>query len=111
MKKTISYNIQIWCGLREHYTNKFYSIKKVEKLCQNYVNNIGLCVTLTPTKFIYKNGNENGVIIGLISYPRFPSKQKDILNKAIELSKVLIKELKQHRITITTPKESIMLES
>jgi hypothetical protein len=32
----------------------------------------GLCVTLTPTRFIYTAGAEEGVSVGLVNYPPVP---------------------------------------
>jgi hypothetical protein len=30
------------------------------------------CFTITPTEFVYTGGEEVGVAIGLVNYPRFP---------------------------------------
>ena len=35
---------------------------------QKYCDEVGLCVTVTDTWFIYKDGNEPGLIIGFISF-------------------------------------------
>jgi hypothetical protein len=32
----------------------------------------GLCVTVTPTTFLYTGGEEAGFAIGFVNYPRFP---------------------------------------
>ena len=104
-----SYNVQIWVGLREGYTDKVNTIDDVRKICQEYVKS-GDCVTVTPTEFIYTDGNEPGVIIGYINYPRFPQSPAEILEKAKILAMILLEELKQYRITITTPEMSLMIE-
>lgn len=111
--KTInpSFNIQIWCGLREGYDGKEHSIESVEHICQQFVNKKGLCVTVTPTKFVYTDGNESGVVIGLIQYPRFPKKIDYLIEQSKEFAELLMNELGQNRVTITTPNESIMLEN
>ena len=44
------------------------AIKVVEKYC----NEVGYCVTIKPTLYVYKGGEEHGVEVGLINYPRFP---------------------------------------
>lgn len=110
MKEIKSYNVQIWCGLKEHYKGKMHSIKKAELICQKYCNEVGFCVTITPTKYIYTNGNENGFVIGIISYPRFPKKQNELLKHSLVLAKQLKSGLEQYRVTVTTPEKSYMLE-
>ena len=57
-----------------------------EQVCRKYCLDIGLCVTIDPTKFIYTGGEELGVVIGLLNYPRFPSESKDIMSKARDLA-------------------------
>ena len=39
----------------------------VIRYCVDYCTNVGLCVTVTPTNYSYRNGSENGVIVGLIN--------------------------------------------
>ncbi len=109
MERLKSYNVQIWIGLRKKYSRKVYSMDRVRKICDEWVNEIGDCVTITPTEFRYLNGNEPGVIIGYIQYPRFPRSADEIDERAIELAERLMLKLKQNRVTITTPRDSIML--
>jgi len=111
MKKLNSYNVQIWVGLKEGYGDIIHSLDEVKLLCQKYVDVKKQCVTVTATEFIYTEGNEPGAIIGFISYPRFPKEHKEIDERALELASILIKELGQKRVTVTTPEESIMLEN
>lgn len=110
MKILKSFNVQIWCGLRESYTDKIHTLEETEHICENFVNDIKECITITPTKFKYVGGSEDGFIIGLISYPLYPRKQKEILNRAFTLSEILLRELKQEKITITTPHKSYTLQ-
>ncbi len=111
MKIVKSYNVQLWVGLKRGYDGPVHTINEVQKICQNYVNDIGWCVTVTPTTFFYVNGNEPGVVIGMVNYPRFESTPEDITGKAIELGKIMMKKLGQFRVSITTPDETIMLSS
>lgn len=41
-------------------------------------NERGMCVTITPTDFIYTGGEEAGFVVGIQNYPRFPSTQKNL---------------------------------
>lgn len=111
MKTSRSYNVQIWVGLKEMYDGKIHSIEKVHKICSEYVNEINDCVTITPTEFVYVGGSEIGVVVGYISYPRFPRSRKEIRSRAIKLAEILMVELNQYRVTITTPYKSFMLEN
>jgi hypothetical protein len=65
MKTLRSYNVQIWVGLKERDSGKVYTIDDVSRICDEWVNGIGDCVTITPTEFRYVNGNEIGVVIGI----------------------------------------------
>jgi len=112
MQITKAYNVQIWVGLQETYDKeKLHTINEVETICQDFVNEVKDCVTVTPTKFKYVNGGENGAVIGWISYPRFPRKRKEIRKRALALAEKLMNELNQYRVTVTTPLKSYMLEN
>ncbi len=75
----------------------------------NFCDLIGFCVTVTNTNFIYTRGEEPGLIIGLINYPRSP-KEFDFLKKqAVIIAKNLMNILKQEKVTIVFPDETVML--
>lgn len=75
----------------------------VENICKNYCTKVGLCVTVTPTNYIYKNGSESGFTIGLINYPRFPESPDQIFRHAEKLAFDLAVVLDQMSYTIETP--------
>jgi hypothetical protein len=96
-----NYTVTIYCGLREQYTDVIHTQSEVEQYLQDYVDKVGLCVTVTATKFIYKNGNEPGVIVGLLNYPRFPVAYSiGLFNTAYDIAKSLMVLLNQLRLTI-----------
>lgn len=64
----------------------------------------GLCVTVTPTTFVYTGGAEEGVEIGLVNYPRFPSSQARLYQQAKRLGRDLMERLCQHSYLVVTPK-------
>lgn len=111
MKKVKSFNVQIWVGLKEGYDGIENPIDLVYNICNKYVNENTYCVSVTETKFFYYEGYENGAVIGLINYARFPSSKRKILKHAFKLGEILMKELKQHRISITTPNNSYLLQN
>lgn len=104
-------DIKIYCGLKNTFEQKIgtYSLTDVHEIVQEYVNKLGECVTITPTNFVYTNGNEPGVIIGFINYPRFPKDQSELITRALGLAEKLMYAFKQCRVTVTTPISSIML--
>jgi hypothetical protein len=110
MKRVETIRCTIFCGLREEYDGPVHSINMVEDWLQLYCNEVGLCVTIKPTKFIYKGDNEKGVEIGLINYPRFPSTKEKILEHAHIICENLILMLNQHRVSIVFDDETIMIE-
>jgi len=105
-----TWQAQIFCGLRVGYTEEVFPIEKIYEVCQEYIDRIGWCVTVTPTKYIYKNGNELGAIIGIIQYPRFPTSIDILKEETIKLAKLLLANLKQFRISIAFPEETVMIE-
>lgn len=105
------YEVKIWVGFQEQYTDVIHIIEEAEAICQEYCDEVSLCVTVTPTRFIYKKGNEPGCIVGLINYPRFPSTPEEIFDKAVNLANLLMIELGQFRVTIQAPDKVKMLEN
>ena len=91
-----TYEVNIWMGLNPGYgesdTSDLDQIQLVHDICQEYVE-CGLCVTVNDVQFIYTGGKESGVQIGLINYPRFPSKDEDVMQHAVELAYKLMNQL------------------
>jgi len=78
------------------------------QVCREYCMR-GQCVTVTPTTFTYTGGEEVGVRVGFINYPRFPKEQQAIWDAAIELAQLLIERLCQHSaLVIATDKTQWM---
>jgi len=109
MKIVDSFNIQIWLGLREEYSDTRHTIEEVYSECQSVSNRIPNCYTITPTRFIYKDGYEDGVIIGLINYPRFPKEKEALLIDSLGLAEFLRKKFNQIRVSVTTPEKTYCL--
>lgn len=107
-----TYTATIWCGLREDYKGRLHTIQDAMAICQCYVDEVGLCVSLTPTWFHYTKGNEPGCTIGLLHYPRFPLDQPaEVLEAhARALAERLLLGLGQNRVSIVLPDRTIMLE-
>lgn len=110
-----TYWASIFVGFKNSETEEIHSIDEVRKICSDYVNEIGLCVTITPTEYVYSDfktmdyRGETGAIVGLINYPRFPSSPKSIRKCAIDLAEDLKEKLEQHRVTVQFPDDTVML--
>jgi hypothetical protein len=76
-------------------------------VCREYCMRVGLCVTVEPTTYIYTGGEEAGVRVGLINYPRFPSEPEELRRKALDLANVLVARLCQHSFCVVFPDETI----
>lgn len=83
---------------------------KIQDACRRFCLS-GLCVTLTPTSFVFTGGQEDGAIIGLINYPRFPSTPEDISKSAKQLAINLMSECCQRSCTIVCGDVSEYLEN
>lgn len=106
-----TYTATIYCGLRPGYKGREVSTTRILRKIQAYCDDVGLCVTVTPTTFVYTKGRERGLIIGLINYPRFPARPADILRRAKELASMLLDEARQNRISIVATDRTIMISN
>jgi hypothetical protein len=110
VEKVETFEAKISIGFQEEYSDVFHSIDEVYSICQKYCDEVGLCVTITPTTFVYTKGCEAGCFIGLINYPRFPSTKNEIKGHAESLSKLFLKEFRQLKISIICSDETIMIQ-
>jgi len=111
MTKTVeTITAKIYLGLREGYTDKVHSLDDVKDFLQEYVNRVSLCVTIIPTTFIYKDNRDDGAIIGLMNYPRFPTTKEDLEKTAEEIARLCKERYKQNRISIEYQDKTVMIE-
>lgn len=109
-KSTVkTFTATLYVGRKNRATGQICPLNNIKKAVRCYVDSVGLCVTVTPTEFFYTNGNEAGVAIGFINYPRFPNTRTNIRKQALELGKILKKICKQLRVSIVFPNETIMI--
>ncbi len=79
----------------------------IKQACREHCLAIGLCVTIEQADYIYTAGEEKGVIIGLINYPRFPvESQEEVTKKAEELATKLADRACQRSFSIMTPEKT-----
>lgn len=105
-----SYTAKIYVGFRAPCGVE-KSINDARCLCYDYCNEVGLCVTIDETIFIYTGGSESGCVVGLIQYPRFPVEERVIQRHAIALATRLMKAYDQQRVSIVFPDATVTLET
>lgn len=84
-------------------------IEQAKQVCREYVNEVGLCVTVEPVEFIYTKGQESGVRVGLKAYPRFPKEDAELWLMANILTTNLIAELFQKSAMICGPDKHVWI--
>lgn len=81
-------------------------LAQAKHICRAYCFEIGLCVTVEPVSYVYTGGEEDGVRIGLINYPRFPTDEPSLRARANELAARLMEGLHQHSYTVAGANET-----
>jgi hypothetical protein len=83
--------------------------REAAAICRTYCDEVGYCVTVTETRYCYRGGEEPGVIIGLINYPRHPATPDVIFAHAEVLTRRLIEQLDQQSASIQAPDKTVWL--
>lgn len=78
-------------------------LAQAKHVCREWCFEVGGCVTVTPTTYVYTGGEEEGFVVGFINYPRFPTEPEVLLKRAEDLADRLMHRLFQHSYTIQTP--------
>ena len=110
MKEIETWEAKIYCGLRRECSDFSWPICVVYQTCQDFIKVNPWCVTVTPTRFLYKGGWENGAIIGIIQYPRFPKSIESLKTKTIKLAEELKEVLQQFRVSVVFPDVTVLVE-
>lgn len=95
----------IACNEATHVVRIYLSgpIEVAKQVLRAAVLEEGLCVTVEPTTFIYTGGEEQGYVVGLVNYPRFPSVPEQITQRALLLAQRLLKETHQLSAMVVAP--------
>ncbi len=75
-------------------------------ICREYCDR-GACVTVSKTSYIYTHGEEQGIRVGFVNYPRFPKDPDVMLVQAQELANLLMERLHQGSYLIQTPTDAL----
>jgi hypothetical protein len=74
---------------------------KAEDVCRKWTER-GACINLYETNYIYKYGEQTGIVVELINYPRFPRSEEELATMGRELGFELLKEMSQGSFTLQT---------
>lgn len=77
-----------------------------KSIAREFCDQVGCCVTVTATSYVYTGGEESGVIVGFINYPRFPKTPAEINLYAYLLAERLLQGLDQQSYSIQNPEET-----
>ena len=102
-KEARAYKVEIFIGCDD--------VRDAHLICEDFCTDVGLCVTVTPTVFTYRNGRCDGVIIGLINYARFPKGSCHIFQTAVDLAYKLKQGLTQGSFTVQDDERSIFIST
>lgn len=80
-----------------------------EEACRKFCDQVGLCVTIEPTRYVYTGDAENGVRVGLINYGRFPATPDEIFAKAEALAVRLLDWLDAESASIVATDHTVWL--
>jgi hypothetical protein len=70
-------------------------ISHAKQVIRKWCAEVPCCVTVTPTTFVYRGGEEEGFVVGFRNYPRFPTDSYDLRTLAADLGGRLQGELGQ----------------
>ena len=82
-------------------------LAQAKQTCREFCLIHGECVTVEPVTFIYTGGEECGVRVGLINYPRFPRDAATLNDVARRLAQMLLHRLFQHSYSIVGSAETV----
>lgn len=80
------------------------------RVCREWCQR-GACVRLSHCDYIYTGGQESGVEVAFINYPRFPAAESELMGKAQNLATELMDRLFQLSCTIEGPTQTIWLSN
>lgn len=91
------------------YVGGDFSISDAERISRDYCDEVGLCVTINKTRYLYTNGGCDGVEVGLINYGRFPECDEVIFEHAEVLAMRLVIGLGQESASIVAKDKTVWI--
>lgn len=91
-----------------HLAGDYSTCKSV---CREIAYTFGFCFQISEVDYIYTGGQESGVLIRVINYPRFPRDPEEITKLCIEFAKKISAVMCQKSFTIETSTDTMYFES
>lgn len=94
------------------YTATIYvagNVWEAETICRDYCDEVGFCVNVSETNYLYTGGEEAGVAVGLINYARFPATPDAIFAHAEALALRLLDGLHQDSFSIVATDKTVFV--
>lgn len=79
--------------------------------CREITYTFGFCFQIHKVDYIYTGGEESGLLIRVINYPRFPRDPEEITNLVTEFGKIIATKLCQKSFTVETSTDTMYFES
>lgn len=112
-----AFNARIYVGCHDTERDFTRPLMEVKSICQEFVNDEGLCVNVQENWYAYgsdgEGGNEHGAVVELIHYPRFPREDPEhsITEQALRLGEILMEHLHQKRVSVVTSTKTYTLQN
>ena len=110
MKTSETFSARVFVGRREGYNGGTHQYHEAIYWVRMYCDEVGLGCNITDINFVYTGGQEPGVCVELIQYPRFPKSIQHIKNDAYSIAHLLMTMFKQERCSIVCTDKTYMLE-
>lgn len=104
--------VEMPSAICESHTIKIYvagDIDRGRELCRQFCYKEGFCVNVTKNHYIYTGGEESGIVVEIVNYPRFTSTPEELEEKAYRLALNLREGLCQDSVLIVTPETTFWL--
>jgi hypothetical protein len=102
MKSCETIEISIWIA---------GDINQARQVCREFCREVGFCVTLTEVDYIYTGGEERGIRVGIINYPKYKSDRDTLFEKAEQLAEMLRVRLCQRSYSIMAPDYTVWFDA
>jgi hypothetical protein len=78
-------------------------VEHAKQIVRRFCKEVPVCVTVSPTTYIYTGGEEVGFVVAFRNYPRFPTTLAALESKASSLANLLRERLAQDSCMIVSP--------
>jgi hypothetical protein len=83
-------------------------IEHAKQVIRRYCNSHPCCVTVTPTAYIYRGGEESGFVVTFRNYPRHTSEGCTLEDQGRDLGLLLRGELGQDSFMVVSPRGTML---